>query len=218
MNLIKLSIISIFILYGNISFSQYQFGFRGGVGISDFVGSDFSKVSTPKLGMEVDMFYEREFNPTLSIAFELNYNQKGSKYEFFPKENTTVFIDIRSTYIHLPILLKAYFGHKANYYLYTGVSYGKLLGKSLSHYAKEGDFEIPSEAFVPYELSNNDASVIFGFGFVFQKIILDFRYQHGLTNIYQGLDAPAIRNHFACVSVGYVLYKKKVSKCMGSGR
>ncbi len=215
MRFIKLLLLFIIFSVYNFSYSQYMLGLRGGGGVSDLTGSDFSKVSTYKLGIDLAFFYEREINPTISIATELNFNQKGSDYEFYPRELTTVFVDIRSEYINIPIIVKAYFGKKQSLYFYGGLAYAKLLSHNLSHYAKEGDYEVSSELFCPYSINSSDALLNVGFGFYMYNILLDFRYQHSLSSIYKGVDAPSIRNHYVGVTIGYTLYKKKVIRCMG---
>ncbi len=196
-------------------YSQYRIGIRAGMGVADLVGSDLEKVSKRSLGAEAAFFYEREINATLGITFELLYNQKGAEYEFYPREETTVFVDYKSSYISLPLVLKAYFGRKANFYIGTGLAYSRLFDHSISHYAKEKEWEISSEPFFPYEVNNYDVSVSLGCGFEWRRFILGFRYQHGLQNIYKGVEAPAIRNHFLSASLGFVLHKKKVIRCLG---
>ncbi len=218
MRFIKLLLLFIIFSFSTVSYSQYMIGFRGGGGISDLTGSDFSRVSKSKLGIDLAFFYEREINSTISIATEFNFNQKGSNYEFVPREMTTVFVDIRSKYVNIPIIVKAYFGSKANFYIYGSLAYAKLIDSKLSHHAKEGDLEISSDIFCPYDINGSDAVINAGFGFYKYNIFLDFRYQHSLQNIYKGMEAPSIRNHYLGVTVGYTLFKKKVIRCLGGGR
>ncbi len=219
MKFIKLTFIFCFVLLESISYSQHRFGVRGGLGISNFAGSDISTPSISKTDLKLDMFYEREFNPTLSIVFELNYDKKGGEYEYYPMDNTTVFVNIKSTYISIPVFLKAYFGHsKTDFYLYTGLSFAKLVNKDLSHKGKKDSLGISSRYLFPYEMNNNDASVNFGFGLIYSRIILDVRYQYGLIDIYKGVDVPVIRNRMISATMGILLYRKKVSRCLGTGR
>lgn len=203
--------VAIFISTGAVA--QYKFGIKGGVGISNYVGKDFSSVNDPKMGITAGLFFEREINMTLSVGAELNYDKKGTFYEFSPREATKVLVDSRLSYISLPVILKAYFGEKANYYIYTGLTPSHLKDYKLSHTATEYGYNIASEPFFPYTINNWDAAVTVGFGFNFYEIILDVRYDYGIVNIYEGHNAPNIRNQFLSATLGFTIYKKKVVKC-----
>ncbi len=194
-------------------FAQYKFGLQGGVGISNYVGKDFTSTYDPKMGITAGLFFEREVNFTLSIGAELNYDKKGTYYEFKPRETTTVYVDSRLSYISLPILLKAYFGKNANYYLYSGLTPSYLTESEISRHATELGFEISSDPFFPYKINKWDASLTAGFGLNIYEIILDIRYHHGIANIYEGHNVPSIRNHFISATLGFTLYKKKLLKC-----
>ena len=214
--LIKIVILVSLILTTNSISAQYKFGFQGGMGISDYVGKDYSNVSDPKTGIVAGLSYERELNLTLSISTELNYEQKGTYYEFYPRDATEVSVNTRTSYISLPVLVKAYFGQNANIFIYSGLTVSRLTNHTISHSANEYGYEILSEPFFPFKLNNWDVSVNAGFGINFYDIVLDIRYHHGAVNIYEGENAPSIRNHFLSATIGYVIFKKKVVRCFNS--
>lgn len=203
----------LFVFTTSSLFAQYKFGLQGGVGISNYVGKDFTSTYDPKMGITAGIFFEREINLTLSVGAELNYEQKGTYYEFLPREATIVYVDSRLSYVSLPIIIKAYFGNKANYYIYTGLTPSYLTNSELTRHATELGFEISSDPFFPYKINTWDAAVTAGFGLNFYEIILDIRYHHGIVNIYEGHNVPNIRNHFISATLGFTLYKKKVIKC-----
>jgi len=214
--IVKIVFIGSFILANSIASAQYKFGFQGGMGVSNYVGKDFSNVSDPKTGITAGIFYEREINLTLSFAVELTYEQKGTYYEFFPREATEVIVDTRTNYISLPILMKAYFGQNANFYISSGLTVSNLTAHTISHSASEYGFEILSEPFFPYELKKWDASVTAGFGINVYNIIVDIRYHHGIANIYKGKNVLSIRNHYLSATIGYTIYQKKILRCFNS--
>jgi hypothetical protein len=193
--------------------AQYKYGVYGGMGVSNYVGKDFSSVNDPKIGITFGAFYEREINLTMSFGFELTYEKKGTYYDYFPREATVVSVDSRMDYISLPFLMKAYYGRNANFYIYGGVTGSYMLNHSLSHSATEYGYPISSETFFTYKLNNWDASIIAGFGFNVHEIILDIRYHHGVVNIYEGHNVPSIRNHFLSVALGYSIFKKIDNRC-----
>jgi len=213
MNFIKFFVVFLAFFISVEAGAQYKFGIQGGVGISNYVGKDFSSKNDPKMGITAGIFFEREINLTLSVGAELNYDQKGTFYEFFPREATIVYVDSRLNYISVPIIMKAYFGQKANYYIYTGLTPSYLKSHTLSHSATEYGYSIASEPFFPYTINNWDAAVTVGFGLNFYEIILDIRYHHGIVNIYEGHNVPSIRNQFLSATLGFSIYKKKVVKC-----
>ena len=203
------------LLIANVS-GQYKIGLQGGVGISDYVGVDFSNDSEEKLGIVAGFFYERELNLTMSIAFEFNYEQKGTFYRFFPLKTTEVVVDSRANYLTVPLLMRAYFGRNAEFYINGGLSASRLFNQTTKHSANEYGYKILSDPFFNYKLNNWDASILAGFGFNVYDIVLDIRYHHGIVNIYEGKNAPIIRNHFISATLGYTLYKRKVQRCFNS--
>jgi len=203
-------------LNSNALLSQYKFGIQGGAGVSNYAGRDFPKDHDPKFGLTAGLFFEREINLTLSFGFDLNYDQKGTFYNDYPNESTIVAVDSRFTYLNLPAYLKAYFGKKAIFYLYTGISGSRLLNKTYSVKTTENGFKIPSKPFFSYTYNQWDAALVGGFGINIYKIILDIRYNYGLVNVYEGHNAPVMRNSFISATLGYTLYKKKVLSCFNN--
>ncbi len=204
----------IFLLLANFAYSQYAVGFKVGGGTSNGLGEDFPSTNKSKYGIDLALFYEYELNPSISVATELNFNQKGCEYEFIPIRTTHVFVDFRNNYLSIPILVKMYFGQNADFYLYGGVSYDKVIQSKLSHHANDGDFKVESSIYCKHELQDEDASLNLGFGLHRKNIFLDFKCQIGLTNVYEGKDAPTVRNRYFGFTLGYILLKKKVSRCI----
>ncbi len=212
---IKIFAIISIILAHNILFGQYKYGIQGGMGVSDFIGKDYLYETDAKKGITASFFYEYEINLTLSFAFELGYEQKGAFYKHIPREATELVVDTRTGYMSSPIMIKAYFGRKAEFYIYAGLAGSRLINESVSHSVTEYGWGV-TDVYYNYKLNKWDASVIAGFGFNVYDIILDIRYHHGIVNIYEGTNSPNVRNHFLSATIGYTLFKRKVNKCFNS--
>lgn len=197
---------------GNL-LAQYKFTANAGLGISTFIGEDVPKTVDYKMGPTAALAFEYEINNTICMGAELILEQKGAFYEDEPREATKLKVDGKTTYISLPIMVKAYFGKKASFYFYGGFTVSKLLFSKLDYYTTEYGFEIPSEPFFNYEFKNKDVGLNIGFGFDFYNIIIDCRYTHGVEKVFDDPSAPNIRNHFLNINCGYTLYKNKVNRC-----
>jgi hypothetical protein len=214
-HIISIAILSLFLTQIQ---AQYKFGLHAGVGSSNYTGKDFSSDNTPKTGITAGMYFEKEINLTIAVGTELNFEQKGTYYNFYPKIATDVSSDTYLEYLTVPILLKAYIGYNAYYYFYIGASASYLTKSSNTVKATEYGYAIASEPFFPYEFKKLDAAVLIGFGINFREIILDMRYQHGIVDIYKGENPPSIKNQFISVTLGFSIYKKKVQYCFDPRR
>lgn len=189
--------------------AQFKLGLHGGIGSSNYAGKDFPDSNTPKTGITAGMYFEWELNMTISLGTELNYEEKGTLYNYAPRDATNVVSDSEQNYMTLPFLVKAYLGYNAYVYVYTGASASYLLNSTNNVSATEYGYTINSDTFFPYDFRDVDASVLLGFGVNFKEIIFDLRYQRGIVDIYQGKDSPLIKNQFVSATLGFSLYKKK---------
>jgi hypothetical protein len=198
--------------------AQFKFGIHGGLGSSNYTGSDFSDDNKPKLGVVGGLYFERELNLTIAIGTEINYEQKGTFYNYSPRIAINVAPDSRLDYFSVPLYAKAYIGYNAYYYFYAGVSGAYLSYSSLAVSVTENGYPITTETFFDYEFRKIDAAILAGFGVNFRELILDLRYQHGLIDVYKGNHVPSIKNMFFSVTLGYSLYKKKKEYCLNPMR
>jgi hypothetical protein len=218
LSLKKILILSISFLIIVPAYSQFKLGLHAGIGYSNYRGKDFSDENTPKFGIVGGFYFEREINMTFSLGFELNDEQKGTNYNYYPRIATNISVDSRLEYISLPILMKAYVGQNANYYFYTGVSGAYLISSSNQVSGTEYGYTVTWETFFDYQFRKYDAAILLGFGLNFREIILDFRYQYGIVDIYKGNNPPSIKNSLISVTLGYSIYKKKVKSCFNPNR
>jgi hypothetical protein len=214
----KVVIVTIYLVCSFHTSAQYKFGIHGGIGSSNFTGKDYPDSNSPKRGITAGMYFERELNMTIAIGLELNYDEKGTLYNFSPKDATNVVSDSRLHYLTFPLLIKAYLGYNAYLYFYTGASASYLLNSTNTVSATEYGYGINSDPFYQYEFRNMDAAVLLGFGVNFKELIFDLRLQQGIVDIYKGEDAPSIKNQFITATLGYSLYKKKTQYCFNPRR
>lgn len=224
----KKEIILIFILLFVLvqsSNAQYRFGLSGGLTVSSHTGKDFSATDFPKTGMTIGIYYEQEINRTISWLIKPSFEQKGANYSFEPRFDTRVDVNNNLDYITLPFLLKANFskranynrkasfGRQMNYYVTGGISLSYLVSHTNEVHAFENDFEIDSGPFFSYSFNDIDASVSVGGGVMWREIFIDFRYIHGIRNLYSGKDVPVIRNQLISLTLAYSLYHKRNVSC-----
>jgi hypothetical protein len=197
----------------NIS-AQYKFGVHGGIGTSNFRGNDFPSDNQPKKGPVGGIFYEHEINYTISLGGEINYEKKGTTYNYYPRVATNIRSDSRLEYISVPFLIKAYIDYKAYFFCYGGISGSYLINSSNDVLVTEYGYPIATAPFFNYEFRKYDASILLGFGINIKEIILNVRYQHGIVDIYKGTNSPDIKNQFITATLGFTIYKKKVLHCL----
>jgi hypothetical protein len=194
--------------------AQYKFGVHAGWGLSNYLGKDFPSDNQPKFGPVAGFYYEHELNLTVSIGTEVNYERKGTSYNYYPRVATNISCNSNLDYISVPLLMKFYIDYNAFYYFYGGVSGAYLMNSSNKVSVTEYGYEITPETFFNYKFRKFDASVLAGFGVNFKEVILDFRYQYGIIDIYKGDNTPDIRNSFISATLGFTIYKKKVMHCL----
>lgn len=206
--------------------AQINFGIRTGANFNNVhtseglsaVTPDFKNITT----WNVAAVTEFELNDRFSIQPELVYNTKG----FSIKETGDIeLFDVplpvglyavsKFNYLELPVLAKVKFGNeRVNAYLQAGPSLG---------YAIDGRLITRAKVFFEFDVFDTDidlddvgyerweASGIIGGGVEFAlrrgKIMLDARYQHGFTELY---DIPVfneqIKNRGVNISAGYLAY------------
>jgi len=194
--------------------AQYKFGIQGGVGSSNYHGNDFSTDNQPKTGITAGLFYEREINRTISLGGEINYEQKGTSYNYSPRVATNISSDSHLEYLSVPLLAKAYLDYNAYFFCYTGISAAYLLNSSNLVKVTEYGYIIDTKSFFDYDFRKFDAALLIGIGLDIKEIILNIRYSYGIIDVYKGSNVPDIKNQFISVTLGFTIYKKKSMSCL----
>lgn len=197
-----------------VALGQFRFGISAGTTISSFTGKDFKATDFPHIGFTVGFFYEYEFKRNFSIMFEPLFEQKGAEYSYYPLHDTEVRVNNHLDYFSLPVMVKIPFGRIVHYYLTSGLSLSVLANYQSEEHAYLHGYEIPSESFFPFSYKNLDANASLGFGIMWKEIFLDFRYVHGLRNIYKSdKEVPSIRNHLVSAKLAFSLFRKRYLPC-----
>ncbi|MFC1550773.1 porin family protein [Candidatus Neomarinimicrobiota bacterium] len=185
-------IICLFVMILGISFAQssaskLQFGLIGGLNLSSAdieiveEGADVSNTTVFGIGGVLDW----SLNQTFSLRLEPMYLQKGigtTELDIQPG----IEWKLKSSYLELPVFIKAEFGSNIKPYIIAGPSFGLLLNSDvraeLSGLTFKGDSKSATENF--------DVSVAFGGGINYPmdkfSIFLEGRYSYGLTNNIKG--------------------------------
>jgi hypothetical protein len=167
--------------------SKFQVGIIGGTNIVSAdveianEGADVSSRTDFGIGGIIDW----NMNQTFSIRLEPMYLQKGiGKSEIDIQPGVEWYF--KSSYLELPVFVKAEFGNEIRPYILIGPSFGLLLSSEVSaefsSITFKGDSKSASEKL--------DVSVVFGGGINYPmgkfSIFLEGRYSYGLTNNIKG--------------------------------
>ena len=176
---------------------------KAGISLSK-VELDVSQGMKSKIGFTLGIAYNHEVNEIFSVQPELYFIQKGFRQDFHQSENG-LSIDADGkfaiNYLELPILAKASFGEGDVKFFLNGGPYlafglgGKFktdytisfLGDSESETVegkvKFGDSDDSDDETVYFD-NRIEFGVQFGGGVMLnEKIMIDLRYGHGLTNM-----------------------------------
>jgi hypothetical protein len=171
---------------------KISFGVKGGLNYSNLSG-EYNK---PILGFHLGGFVEYKFNGSISLQPELQFSAQGYKLENEIRQNfddpvSTVSYKITLNYINLPILVKFNINKVVN--LFAGPQVGFLA------YAKNDDGKDILDNF-----NTIDFGVNFGGGLTLNKIIIDLRYNLGLSEVQkQAFPNTSNTNSVFQLSVGY---------------
>lgn len=191
---------------GFMASSQINYGLHAGVG--------FNKISTPAvfsedglqnfsymIGPQVGVFAAYNISDYLDIQAELNYTMRGYKDKITLDVSEITMheanIEIKSSYIELPVLAKLYPFPQTDLSVHFGPQIGVLIDRHLSM-SEKVDFE-------GFSTDDNrlDFGLNFGVGYIYNRIGLDVRYYLGLCKTYK--EIPACKNRGFGFTVAYYL-------------
>lgn len=186
----RLLITSLIILAISTSnYSQVRIGAKAGVTLSkQSFESDYQVL---KSGSEFGAMGNVPLTTQIYLQAELLLTTKGYKEQF----GDEVFDQLTSTYLQLPVLLQYRFGNKIEYYGILGV-YAARWTKGKYRSRIESKAKIIEEDYLFTSSYNNEGfkdrrqeiGAIAGLGLIYplsiNHIILDVRYNYGLTDTY----------------------------------
>ena len=189
-----------------------QFGLRGGVNLTKFVGHDASNIESTRglnFGGTVNLIHIG----WVSIVPEVYYSQKGGK-QFDPADATT--FDFGLDYIEVPVLLKVSFPIKGwlRGYVDGGPTYAWNVDCSISAISATTDGSISStecgQTFRTYNtaMQKADRGVAGGGGLDFAVpglggLNLDARVVRGLTRLREGTTGTDLKNQAFTLMLGW---------------
>lgn len=131
----------------------------------------------------------------LELEADLLYSMQGCKDKIYdPEYGLSGDVSVTSHYLNIPIVAKYHI--LGNFYLQAGPQLGVLLSRDSFWTATDA---IKNRSF--------DASLVFGVGYkFFNKILLDARYIHGLSDTYNwgNTTFEGAKNRNIQISVGYL--------------
>lgn len=187
-----------------------QFGIRGGMNLTKFVGGDAGEsegTTGLNLGASIPLI---SFGP-LSIVPEVYYSQKGSK-QFDPLTSTT--FEFGLNYIEVPVLAKLSFPIKGGLrgYVSGGPAYAWNIDCTISatESGTTNNLGECGETFSSFDtaMEKADRGVVIGGGFDFNirglgGLNLDARLVRGLSRLRSGTTGSDIKNQAFTLMLGY---------------
>ena len=162
--------------------------------------------------------------PTTSVSIGASYSQQGCRLPNFGSETQegaggktsysgwTKFRE-KLDYIQFPLMVNQYITEGLA--VKVGVQYGILTNAEVSYnqsevnYADDGssrETQIHHNDDIKGTLKKYDLSIPIGFSYEYQNVILDARYNFGLTSLYEVKDMPKEKNRFFTITVGYRIF------------
>lgn len=180
-----------------------EIGIKGGLNLSNFffsdsLGSEWNYLQNFQAGAFFSIYLLKNF----SIQPELLYTKKGATADgMFKGEKITESEEL--TYIKIPLLVKVQFPYKVNFKvgffsgIYTAINIG---AKSITKYKDES-----IEEDIKNEIKDMDFGFVLGLNIEFKKLIFDFRYTTGFSNIKSDPFVDfSIKNHTLVFMIGYI--------------
>ena len=103
------------LLFSFAAQAQIDWGVKAGFNVST-LGSNGS-IYTPRLGYHAGLFYKQRLEPQFGLQFELQYSLQGARDASISNRRLSY------NYLHLPLLIKFYFGQDAYFSIGPQVSY-----------------------------------------------------------------------------------------------
>jgi hypothetical protein len=178
--------------------AQASIGLRAGVLISKqtFKNGNLDVNPESKFGLDLALITEFPLNPTVAIAPEFHWLQKGNKIEDLGggiEESAQTF-----NYLEIPVLLKLTFGEEPGIFVFGGPSFGYLFTAT----DKDGDGNNNDIDLEDFNRTEIGAHV--GAGLELGPVLIDVRYIAGFTNIANfEADDLEIRNSGFGAGIGF---------------
>ncbi len=178
-----------------------EFGIKGGLVLGNVVwgeeNGDFEGLDNPlKFGLTGGIMMEMPMGP-ISLGAEVLYTQKGEKYTF--EEEGDLLINLKLDYIEVPVMAKLNLLPIVK--VYGGVSFGFL---TTAEEIVEIDGEEVDSMDLKDFINTTEMGAIMGVQVKISKLVLDARYNHGLTDIMKDNEGDAVNLRTLYATVGFM--------------
>ncbi len=173
-------------------------GVIGGYNMASFWGDDADDFDS-RSGFDIGGLVQIPMGDMITIQPEVHYSQRGAEFEL-GGEDITFALD----YIHVPILFKA--GLPLAEGFDFDFEFGPSLGFNIGCELTDGDDDVSCEDFGT-EPKSFDYGIIAGGSFAWAAgagdVLIDIRYDLGLTSIIDEEDAEDVKNSALQFLIGY---------------
>lgn len=168
------------------------FGIKGGVNYSNLKLEDDSLPVTWLLGGGGGLFMGGNLTPNIGMKVEALYNQRGAKDDLDGAD-----AKVRLSYIDVPVTFHVgtSMNNGARLFLFTGPQVGYSVKAEIINDLDDTTTD-NDDAIRDWEFAWT-----VGAGVAMNRVSLDARYTHGLTNI-NDLEGPTVKNQTISVMVG----------------
>lgn len=154
-----------------------QFGFKGGLNISRFVGPGAIPGASDLVAGNFGIVNKNRVNPFVSIQEELSVSWEGEKFN-----NAIDYGSYNFTYLNLPILARLDVG--GGLFAETGPQFGLQLSAKVTWTSNPGAFQITNTTDYSSQTNAFNFGWIFGLGYQLTKWGgVDARYDLGITSL-----------------------------------
>ncbi len=209
-------LVVLFLLAMNNVYGEVSFGLKGGISVMNMVGEESSGENNESItGFSFGVFLTSETQEGFAFQPELLLVSKGTKADYSP-----YFIAVekdRITYLEIPLLTKYIIpaGGGIGISLFAGGSLGLLLGATYeltgidAYYIADllGISTTGTYEDLGVDMNSIEFSLVFGFDVGFElpqgMLIIDLRYDLGLTSAYDTNLTDSVKNRGIIIMAGY---------------
>lgn len=193
--------LAVALMLSALSFAQTEAGgffFAPKVGVNTGYVTDISESTDRRVNMAFGVEVGYQMTEKFAITADALYSAQGYQIEFnvagYDYHNT-----LKTDYLNIPIL--------ANYYIVKGLAIKAGIQPGFCVSAKQ-DFNLPTigkfDGDVKSAVNTVDFSIPVGASYEYKNIILDMRYNFGLTNVTKDSE-KGTKNSVFQITLGYKL-------------
>jgi len=176
---ITVLVLSMFMLSQEANAQLIRYGIKGGVNISNIKNMttlDAFEDTKSYTGYHAGDFLGAKFT-IVSVQADILYSVQG--VSLLETGSTGDFIDLENTYINVPLMAKIHFIPLMNFQ--AGLQYS-FLTKSVVDGSEDYPFTPGQPIDIKEQFAGGDAAILVGIGFDISKLVIDLRYNIGVSD------------------------------------